>query len=109
MSRNAFAGYCYRCGELVKPNAGHFERYLGAWRVQHAECAIHYRGSDRNAKGPRPAPLSNRFDGVCILCTRDFRKPRKSPEQKRCSPCIQQLKLAKQQRAAERAEGVQLP
>lgn len=44
--RNEFGGQCYRCGEYVNPGDGHFERKRGRWRVQHANCAIHHRGSD---------------------------------------------------------------
>jgi hypothetical protein len=59
MSRNQFAGICFRCGKLVPPKEGHFERVgrlavkkYGAlaagkkWIVQHADCAIEHRGSD---------------------------------------------------------------
>jgi hypothetical protein len=51
--RNKFAGTCYRCGLPVAPREGHFERARGkgdwqsqkyGWRLQHAECAIKYRG-----------------------------------------------------------------
>jgi hypothetical protein len=58
--RNRFPGYCYRCGALVKPNEGHFERLgdrrlnkLGEyvrgkkWLLQHAACAIKFRGTDQ--------------------------------------------------------------
>lgn len=38
--RNQYPGKCYRCGEIVKPKQGHFERHNGSWRVQHANCAI---------------------------------------------------------------------
>lgn len=38
--RNRYPGICYRCGDLVEVGAGHFERYHGTWRTQHAECAI---------------------------------------------------------------------
>ncbi len=50
--RNRFPGTCYRCGMPVAVGKGHFERLVRAqygnpkWRVQHAECAIRYRGSD---------------------------------------------------------------
>lgn len=45
--RNKFGGPCYRCGEWVPPQKGHFERIPGTgWRVQHATCAIKYRGTD---------------------------------------------------------------
>lgn len=38
--RNKYAGSCYRCGKLVSPGQGHFERDQGGWKVQHADCAI---------------------------------------------------------------------
>lgn len=53
--RNRFKGICYRCGSTVEKGAGHFERYrkqlsngskVVRWRVQHAECAIKYRGTN---------------------------------------------------------------
>lgn len=45
--RNRYPGPCYRCGKTVEAGAGHFERVIGkGWRVQHAECAIKYRGTD---------------------------------------------------------------
>lgn len=43
--RNKYPGICYRCGKVVKPKEGHFERHQGHWRVQHADCAITYRNS----------------------------------------------------------------
>lgn len=44
--RNRYPGPCYRCGETVAAQAGHFERLKGrGWAVQHAECAIAYRGT----------------------------------------------------------------
>lgn len=42
--RNKFPGTCFRCGELVEVGAGHFERTGDHWRVQHAGCAIKFRG-----------------------------------------------------------------
>lgn len=52
--RNKYPGTCYRCGKLVEKGDGHFERYQGGWRTQHAECAIiHRRGREErlaNAK-----------------------------------------------------------
>jgi len=45
--RNKFKGTCYRCGKEVLPGKGHFEKIIGtknSWRVQHAECAIKFRG-----------------------------------------------------------------
>lgn len=57
--RNKHPGICYRCGETVAPGDGHFERVsdalrrkvratkiTGKWAMQHAECAIKYRGTD---------------------------------------------------------------
>ena len=57
--RNIHPGTCYRCGEQVYPGTGHFEKVskvqrkkwpdLGlrtAWLLQHAYCAIKYRGTD---------------------------------------------------------------
>lgn len=49
--RNKYSGTCYRCGENVPPNKGHFQRrgdninvrIVGKWLVQHADCAIKYR------------------------------------------------------------------
>lgn len=46
--RNKYKGICYRCGEEVAPGEGHFERHLGRWRTQHANCAIKYRGSKQH-------------------------------------------------------------
>lgn len=56
--RNRFPGQCYRCGLNVEAGKGHFERVADknlaklnapmtrfAWLVQHAECAIKYRGT----------------------------------------------------------------
>ena len=52
--RNQFAGTCYRCGQTVEPGAGHFERIpFGGWRVQHADCAIQYRGTDHGKPGAK--------------------------------------------------------
>lgn len=56
--RNKFIGECYRCGKVVHPGEGHFERpnpqrleNLKApvkvrWLLQHAHCAIRYRDTD---------------------------------------------------------------
>jgi len=38
--RNKHPGTCYRCKQRVEKGEGHFERHLGIWRVQHADCAI---------------------------------------------------------------------
>lgn len=47
--RNKYSGTCYRCGKRVEVGDGHFERVPGkGWRVQHASCAIRYRGMKKN-------------------------------------------------------------
>lgn len=43
--RNRFPGPCYRCSHLVKAGEGHFERYSGGWRVQHADCALRHQSA----------------------------------------------------------------
>jgi hypothetical protein len=53
--RNSYPGTCYRCKNPVKAKAGHFEKIpweerkakkiFAKWRLQHAECAIKYRGT----------------------------------------------------------------
>jgi hypothetical protein len=43
--RNRFPGECYRCKAWVPAGEGHFERIGGGWRVQHAACAIEFRGT----------------------------------------------------------------
>lgn len=53
--RNKYPGYCYRCGTYVKKGEGHFERSYGSWRLQHADCAIKYRGTRVQGIGIRPA------------------------------------------------------
>jgi hypothetical protein len=45
--RNRYPGQCYRCGMEVLSGGGHFEKHptaSGKWRVQHADCAIRWRG-----------------------------------------------------------------
>lgn len=51
--RNQFPGTCYRCGNSVPAGEGHFERspVSRGWRVQHAECAIAFRGTDVGKDG----------------------------------------------------------
>lgn len=57
--RNSHPSPCYRCGLLVLAKHGHFERTsqkvhgkkwpgrdLPKWLVQHAVCAVKYRGTD---------------------------------------------------------------
>lgn len=50
MSRNQFGGDCYRCGKWCTPGEGHFERLGPKWRVQHAACAIEFRGTPDPAR-----------------------------------------------------------
>lgn len=50
--RNRFSGICYRCGERVEKQEGHFERTKGGWLLQHAECAIEYRGTEVGKSEP---------------------------------------------------------
>lgn len=61
--RNKYPGYCYRCGGYVEKGKGHFERMknrnTGAtWRLQHADCAIRYRGTSVQGNGVRPSEES---------------------------------------------------
>lgn len=54
--RNKFPGTCYRCGGRVEPGDGHFERFTttyAKWRMQHADCAIAYRGTEVGNSLPR--------------------------------------------------------
>ena len=56
MTRNKYPGICYRCGQNVAVGDGHFERFRGSWRTQHASCAIEFRGTpdpDRDADRQR--------------------------------------------------------
>lgn len=56
--RNKFPGTCYRCGERCEAGDGHFERLPGiGWRVQHATCAIKYRGTDHKFDAPVSAQV----------------------------------------------------
>jgi hypothetical protein len=60
--RNEFAAPCYRCGQTCAPGEGHFEKVSRSqrkkwgkyitekWLVQHAGCAIEYRGTDYHYK-----------------------------------------------------------
>lgn len=43
--RNRYPGICYRCQKPVGVGEGHFERFRGGWRTQHADCAIKCRGT----------------------------------------------------------------
>lgn len=57
--RNQYQGACYRCGEIVEPGAGFFERIgrdqrkkwpgiTGRWHVQHDTCAKLWQGTSRH-------------------------------------------------------------
>lgn len=56
--RNRFGASCYRCGKYCEAGQGHFEAIRipkdgkKRWRVQHAECAILYRGTDHQYDKP---------------------------------------------------------
>lgn len=52
--RNKYSGYCYRCGGFVDRGEGHFERKRNGWRLQHADCAVKYRGTKVQGNGERP-------------------------------------------------------
>lgn len=57
--RNKFPGVCYRCKTRVEKNEGHFERLKNTkgWRLQHADCAIKYRGQPQvQGTWTRPLP-----------------------------------------------------
>lgn len=64
--RNKYRGICYRCGQMVEPGDGHFERHQGRWRHQHASCAIKYRGTDHHYlkvdRGAEPRKAEGRGD-----------------------------------------------
>lgn len=66
--RNKYPGYCYRCGEYVDAGKGHFERVRGHWRVQHADCAVKYRGTKVYGTGSRP---NNRYFDIVYKYSSD--------------------------------------
>jgi len=60
--RNKYRGTCYRCGEVVEPGEGHFEKDESKrkWLTQHAECAIAFRGTQVGKGEPmQPRPKDN--------------------------------------------------
>jgi hypothetical protein len=63
--RNRYAGVCYRCRERVEIGEGHFERFRGGWRTQHATCAIERRGTpDQQREADRKARLILQAQGT---------------------------------------------
>jgi hypothetical protein len=36
--RNRYPAPCWKCGKVVQPDDGYFERHKGGWRVQHVAC-----------------------------------------------------------------------
>lgn len=87
MPRNKYPGQCIRCGRLVKPGEGHFERVGAvqrrkygkavqglAWITQHADCAIEHRGTSdsflRNAPSDAPQRLVEKVDSPKYLAPR---------------------------------------
>ena len=61
--RNRHGGTCYRCATWCAPGDGHFERFRGGWRVQHATCAIRFAGV------PDPAREADRLRRVTALAS----------------------------------------
>lgn len=55
--RNKYPGYCYRCGGYVDCGEGHYEIMRNGrdskWRIQHADCAVKYRGTKVQGNGTR--------------------------------------------------------
>lgn len=61
MSRNAYPGPCYRCGDIVEAGKGFYERVRDgskalragqptySWLTQHAGCTIVFRGTKQLA------------------------------------------------------------
>lgn len=56
--RNRFPGECYRCNGWVPAGEGHFERLGSTWRVQHAACAIEFRGTPDPARRARQIAIT---------------------------------------------------
>ena len=61
--RNRYPGMCYRCKRPVAAGDGHFERIRSEhrkpgdpkWLLQHAVCAVEFRGTDVGRNTPPPA------------------------------------------------------
>jgi len=60
--RNKFAGTCYRCGKTVEAGDGHFERKHRKWRIQHASCAIKWRGTNHSFSQDQKSQIEERSD-----------------------------------------------
>lgn len=73
--RNRYPGTCYRCGERVEAGDGHFERFRGGWRTQHAACAIEHRGTPDPA---RTAETRERWERNAKLTGRRGQRARKN-------------------------------
>lgn len=62
--RNKYSGYCYRCGGFVDRGEGHYEIMRNGrgskWRLQHADCAVKYRGTKVQGNGERPEQEAKR-------------------------------------------------
>lgn len=58
--RNRYPGTCYRCGLWCPEGEGHFERRGHEWLLQHARCAIMFRGTDRHyRRAPNVPPAQD--------------------------------------------------
>ena len=58
--RNKFPGRCYRCGNMVEIGQGHFEKYSGGWRTQHATCCIEAR-TERGFDSPAEEKVAGSY------------------------------------------------
>lgn len=70
--RNQYPCPCYRCGEWVPAGEGRFERFRRTWRVQHAFCAIEFRGT------PDPGREADRLHRLNYLAGQTGRKAQKA-------------------------------
>lgn len=67
--RNKYPGRCYRCGTNVAVGQGHFERFAGGWRTQHATCAIAFRGKGDAARDRYNEKQRERHDEIAAQGT----------------------------------------
>lgn len=82
--RNKYPGICYRCNERVEAGDGHFERFAGGWRTQHASCAIKFRGTpDPAREALRPAQEAARQRRLEQLATQTGPKAQRARRQLR--------------------------